>query len=160
MSAYFLVPTPERTKIIDFTISIYLNEYVLLIPYPTPENDLNQLTAVLRPFSMMVIALKRHLFIFIWAVDIKLTFLPSISLQTWLCVLFTMGVIIVAMSLMMTYFRKIQQPNSYIYDKKTPVTSLSTNLNRNILYVLSTLFYHGLFHWNLNCSLMDQFEYH
>ena len=55
MSAYFLVPTPERTKIIDFTVATYLNEYVLLIPYPIPENDLNQLTAVLSPFSITVI---------------------------------------------------------------------------------------------------------
>ena len=54
MAAYFLTPTPERIRVMDFTTAIYLTDYVFLVPYPEQDNELSHLTASLKPFSTPV----------------------------------------------------------------------------------------------------------
>ena len=46
--------TPERAEKIDFTTAIYLTDYVFLVPYPLPDNEISRLTAIFSPFNTQV----------------------------------------------------------------------------------------------------------
>jgi len=54
LAAYLLSATPERAKIMDFTTAIHLIELLLLVPYPLMGSEIDNLSAIFRPFSLTV----------------------------------------------------------------------------------------------------------